>query len=177
MRINVNLSIVTSALILMAVASLLAMISITQIDQLVHGDLYNFGLEFSYRWAMPYWVNSAVIVGLSLFNIFASIVLTYYVFRGKKRASKLKANQILKIGDEDSQQHKMGEYLQPHENRAIDAGEKPTLGLRGATGERWEEKPENLIETQIAGQYCLAPKQLIRKYDVRRPKDLVDSQC
>jgi uncharacterized Zn-finger protein len=26
-----------------------------KIDSIVHGDLYNFGLQFSYAWAGPYW--------------------------------------------------------------------------------------------------------------------------
>jgi uncharacterized Zn-finger protein len=27
-----------------------------RIDSIVHGDLYNFGLQFSYDWAVEYWV-------------------------------------------------------------------------------------------------------------------------
>lgn len=40
-----------------------------------------------------------------------------------------------------------------------------------------DDEPEGLIETQIAGSSLVFHKLEIKKYDVRRPKDVVDSQC
>jgi hypothetical protein len=36
----------------------------TELDAIVHGDLYRYGLEFNYDWAGQYWNNSRLILGL-----------------------------------------------------------------------------------------------------------------
>jgi len=143
-KININISLVIFALIAMAVVSFLVMVSMTRIDHMVHGVLYDFGLRFSYRWAMPYWTCSGIIVGLSWFNIAASTILVYYIFRGGKRSLRLKAKQA----------------------------EKTEV----STGELVEQNG-NLIEMQILDKYCEVPKPQVKSYDVRHPKDVVDSQC
>lgn len=167
MRVNINTSSITSALIVMAVVSLLVMISLTQIDHLVHGDLYNFGLRFSYRWAMPYWIYSGIIIISSLFNIVASIALTYLILK-RKTGLKLKGEEAEKVEEEDRQQQKLGEYVKPPEE-PIPPVERPTR-LPG------EAPSEGLIEIQVKEQLEV-PTSPIKKYDVRRPKDVVDSQC
>lgn len=96
-KISINLSAVALALIIMAVVSLLIMISLTQLDNLIHDNLSDFGLRFSYRWAMPYWVYSCIIISLSWFNIAASIMLTYYVFKKRKRSPRPEVQQAEKV--------------------------------------------------------------------------------
>ncbi len=95
MRLGVNRSAFASALIIMAVISLLIMICLTRLDFIVHSVLYNFGVRFSYRWAMPYWTSSAVIIGLSWFNIGASFTLVYYVSRRRKPSPSLITEQAI----------------------------------------------------------------------------------
>lgn len=143
-KISINLSVVILALIVMAVVSFFVMVSVTQIDQLVHGVLYDFGLRFSYRWAMPYWIYSGVIVGLSWFNIVASTALIYYIFTRSKRSPRPEIQQAEKIE---------------------------------APAEQLVEQHEDLIEIQVLDQYCEAPVLKIRRYDVRHPREVVDSQC
>ncbi|MCW3985558.1 MAG: hypothetical protein NWE91_04000 [Candidatus Bathyarchaeota archaeon] len=142
-KININLSAVVVALIVMAVASFLVMVSQTQIDQLVHGVLYDFGLRFSYRWAMPYWASSGAIVGLSWFNIVASITLVYYIFRNK-RSPRPETQQVERIE---------------------------------APAEQLVAQHEDIVEIQVLDQYCESQVLKIRSYDVRHPRDVVDSQC
>ena len=35
-----------------------------QIDEMIHGQLYDYGLQFSYQWAAPYWTLEWLILGL-----------------------------------------------------------------------------------------------------------------
>ncbi len=149
MKIRINLSAVVTALIVMAAVSLLVIGVLTRLDRIVHGDLYNFGLRFSYRWAMPYWVNSGFVILLSWFNIIAAITLTYYVFKKRKSAPRLAAHQAA------------------HHAMQVKASVEELV-----------ERPEELVEAQILDQYCeslSAPQ--IKSYDVRHPKDVIDSQC
>jgi hypothetical protein len=60
------------ALVLLGDAMLcIALVMIVQIDQLVHGTLYSFGLVFSDSWAQPYWL----MVRLTLVLIGAAMLL------------------------------------------------------------------------------------------------------
>lgn len=80
MEANINLSALSAVLVAMAAGSLATMFSLTQINQIVHGELYNFGLQFSYRWALPYWLYSGIVFGLSWISISLSIVIAFYMF-------------------------------------------------------------------------------------------------
>ncbi|UCG37261.1 MAG: hypothetical protein JSV64_03020 [Candidatus Bathyarchaeota archaeon] len=102
MQSNINHSAVSVVLVLIAAASLLVMLSLTQINYLVHGDLYSFGLQFSYRWAMPYWVFSGLVFGLSWVNIFVAITLTLYIFKKTHRKSADSADTLRTKASEGS---------------------------------------------------------------------------
>jgi uncharacterized Zn-finger protein len=43
------------ALVLWLVSSALVLFLLSRIDSIVHGALYNYGLQFSFAWADPYW--------------------------------------------------------------------------------------------------------------------------
>ena len=43
-------------LVLWLVSSALVIYFLSRIDSIVHGELYSFGLQFSYDWAVGYWV-------------------------------------------------------------------------------------------------------------------------
>ncbi len=149
MGTRVNVSAVRFAIILMAILSLLVMVMLTRIDHIVQGVLYDFGLNFSYRWAMPYWISSALIVGVSWFNIVASIILIYYVLRGKPVFGNLKTRPG--VGLEANQQLTLNNYADRHDVRVRD---------------------EPLIQEQIGGLSVQ-----IERYEVTQPRDVVDSQC
>jgi hypothetical protein len=57
-RLRVALVILGDAMLLVAVILLL------QIDQLVNGTLYSYGLVFSSDWAQPYWLLMRVSLAL-----------------------------------------------------------------------------------------------------------------
>ena len=64
-RLRVALVILGDVMLLVAVILLL------QIDQLVNGTLYNYGLVFSSDWAQPYWL----LIRVSLILIIVAIFL------------------------------------------------------------------------------------------------------
>lgn len=62
------------ALWLASVVPVLLLLS--RIDSIVHGDLYNFGLQFSVAWADPYWTALHLIyVSLAVPAVFSVVVL------------------------------------------------------------------------------------------------------
>jgi len=68
-----------TVLVLVATAS--AVYSLNLIDKIVHVTLYNYGLQFSYEWASPYWtVLKIVQVLMSLVAVF-NLISFVYVYR------------------------------------------------------------------------------------------------
>ncbi len=60
----------------------LALYFLSSLDNIVHGTLYNYGLQFSYDWASPYWSTFRIIqllIGstaiLSLFSLVSCLVI------------------------------------------------------------------------------------------------------
>lgn len=164
MRSNVNLSAIRLALVAVAFLSLLVMLLHNRLDQLVHTVLYSFGLQFSYTWATPYWVNSALIVGLSWFNIIASFALIWYLYKGTKQFKPTTQGVSGETGERRGQ-IKLDAYAHSGEH-------KP----QGATQQRAQAFEEDSAEASIQEQVWEAEAQ-VNVWDVRRPKDVVDSQC
>lgn len=81
METSLNLSATGLLLILVAASSLFVMFSLNHINYIVHGELYNFGLQFSYRWAMPYWIFSGIVFSFCWVNISLAIALTFYLLK------------------------------------------------------------------------------------------------
>lgn len=98
----------------MAAASLFIMLSLNQINYLVHGDLYNYGLQFSYVWAMPYWVLSGIVFGLCWVNIAITALAAIYVFKkGRKVVTVNQENQEETGAQiEGKEQRKLAEFMQ-----------------------------------------------------------------
>jgi len=70
----------------MAAASLFSMVCMLKIDQIVHRDLYNYGLQFSYAWATPYWNTARLVFAMAWLNIIAAITLHLFTFVLRPRA-------------------------------------------------------------------------------------------
>jgi len=156
METNINPSAISTVLILMAAASLFTMLSLNQMNYIVHGDLYNYGLQFSYRWAMPYWVSSGIIFGLSWVNIFLSIIVTLYIFK-KSRKSTLISNilQTKKIEEavqlrEEKEQKKLSEYVKPQKEKPEVLKEEITEASREEFLGDEIKQPEETIKAQEA---------------------------
>jgi hypothetical protein len=60
---------VSIVLILMAVASLISMLGTLRIDSIINHTLYSYGLQFSTKWAIPYWTTAAIVFSMGWFII------------------------------------------------------------------------------------------------------------
>lgn len=92
MKSNVG-GITSLVLVIVASSSLISMIALTRLDNIVHTDLYRYGLSFSYEWAMPYWTMTTFVFAMGWVNIFMAIVFQFYVLaygRGKAGQIPLK---------------------------------------------------------------------------------------
>ena len=107
-------TIVKIVLILWIVSSVFILFLLRQIDQIVYGDLYNYGLQFSYEWAVPYWTNYRLImifllvpVALSAVTLFADLLAW---LRGERIEVTVKkrepATAIKKVSDKKVERHK-----------------------------------------------------------------------
>lgn len=84
--------------------------------------------------------------------------------------------QMLSYREEGEPQQKLGEYVKPSEVGLTNTMEKYMQEPSETPAEELIEQTENLIEIQIQEQYYDVQLK-IKKYDVRHPKDIVDSQC
>jgi hypothetical protein len=76
MKPNSNVTSLTA--LLSATTSLVVMVCFFQIDKIVHGTLYSYGLEFSYSWADPYWMLARIVFAMGWLNIIIALVVQLY---------------------------------------------------------------------------------------------------
>jgi hypothetical protein len=126
MDTRISPSATSAILLLMAVTSLLIMLSLNQINYMVHGDLYNFGLQFSYRWAMPYWILSGIVFGLSWTNIAVSIVFTLYIQKKSRkrtldsaRIPQTERTEAIALKADEKEQKKISEFLDAQKEESV----------------------------------------------------------
>jgi hypothetical protein len=74
-------------LILIAGASLVSMLATLSIDHIINHDLYNYGLQFSTRWAVPYWTTVAVVFSMGWFIILTAIAFELHLVIQRFRRS------------------------------------------------------------------------------------------
>jgi len=69
-------------LLFVVVMNVIVFVLLEQLNFFIHGDLYNYGLIFSYEWATGIWQNSlscwAFIIGATAFAAFAMV--PHYIF-------------------------------------------------------------------------------------------------
>lgn len=88
--------------VIISIFALIAAITVayllTIIDSIVHGQLYQFGLSFSYDWANPYWM--VLRISLALLGLIAaasSVNITHFVWRKLKSHEKLKEMESTEV--------------------------------------------------------------------------------
>jgi hypothetical protein len=77
----------------------LAVYFLSSLDSLIHGTLYNYGLQFSYEWASPYWSTLRmvqVLIGLTAILSVFSFILS--LFLGQKMQVQVKPKKIKAMG-------------------------------------------------------------------------------
>jgi hypothetical protein len=88
----------------MAAASLISMIAAISIERIVSHDLSSYGLQFSYRWAIPYWNTIGTVIAMAWLNIVAAVAFQIYRIRTIRKEERQSANEqyenTLKTRDE-----------------------------------------------------------------------------
>lgn len=160
MEASVNSSALSAVLIALAACSLFTMLSLNQMNYIVQGDLYNYGLQFSYRWAMPYWVFSGIVFGLSWTNIFLSIIVALYIFRRSRKHASASGNIQAKTTETAEQpagekkQRKLNEFLEPQNSETTKPKETSN---EEHVDEEEIKQPEESIGTSKAQESQAAP--------------------
>jgi hypothetical protein len=85
-------------LILWLVSSAFIIVLLGKIDSIVHGDLYNYGLQFSLSWASSYWFFARLIyVLLAIPLIFSAVALVSGLLnRGNGNRVRISMKEIKK---------------------------------------------------------------------------------
>lgn len=69
-----------------------AIVSLFQVDMVVHGTLYDYGLQFYYDWAMPYWMFERLAIGfftgVAAANAFSLVYILFAEKDWKQKPSK-----------------------------------------------------------------------------------------
>lgn len=90
-------------LVAMAAASLISMIAAFSANTIVNGDLYSYGLQFNYDWAIPYWDLMGIVFAMAWLNIIAAIAFQIYrirTIRKEERSANEQFENTLKSKDE-----------------------------------------------------------------------------
>jgi uncharacterized Zn-finger protein len=67
-------------LVVWIVSSGFLLFSLNQIDGIIHDRMYDFGLQFSYEWAQPYWTYIRLVyVALSIPMFLSAVALTFSI--------------------------------------------------------------------------------------------------
>ena len=67
--------------VLVLAATAYAVYCLTLLDNVVHGTLYNYGLQFSYDWANPYWMLLRIVQAMIVLATMFNVVSLVYVYR------------------------------------------------------------------------------------------------
>jgi len=79
----------------MAACSVASIVLLLQVDVLVHGTLYNYGLQFNNGWAIPYWNTIRIVFAILSFVAIASTGLQLYNVTRKKEKKTVDLDQKL----------------------------------------------------------------------------------
>jgi len=88
----------SQVVIVMAAASLFSMVCMLRIDQIVHRDLYSYGLQFSYEWATPYWNTARALLAMSGLSVIAAITVHLYTLVSRRKPLVSRLKQVLVSG-------------------------------------------------------------------------------
>jgi hypothetical protein len=94
MRIHIENK-VSIVLILLAGASLVSMLATLNIDHIINHDLYNYGLQFSTKWADPYWRLVALVFSMGWFIILTSLAFElHFVIQWRRNRKEPEATRV-----------------------------------------------------------------------------------
>ena len=84
------------ALVIWLVSSVFVVFLLGQIDGIVHSRLYDFGLSFSYDWAVPYWTSLRLIYVCLAFPAFLTVGIFVFGFWSYLRGGRVVVSRVEK---------------------------------------------------------------------------------
>ena len=74
---------------LAVVLELAVLLIFSRLDNLVHGDLYNYGLSFSSAWAFDYWNSQAIVIDSLIFSLVLTAItlVPFYIYSNERSVS------------------------------------------------------------------------------------------
>jgi len=164
--------VISLVLVLIAASSFVSMISMFRIDGIVHGDLYRYGLRFSYEWAMPYWAMTTIVFAVSWFNIIAAVAFEFYVLIFGRKEAEMSAVEREPLRTETSQELPP----QPIEEKQAETQAQPTEKVEEykeqepRPAEKVEKEPEE-TQTTVEGISQQGPSETTRTEEVEGQKE------
>jgi outer membrane biosynthesis protein TonB len=128
------------------------MICLYQIDSIVNGTLYSYGLQFSYNWAGPYWRLTQIGFTIGWLNIIIAFAVQLNNIRMKNKAEQpataiekawetAKTPETEKTPEESAKEHKETEPTKPPEETPKTAPE-PEAQEKKEEPQQPEKTPE-----------------------------------
>jgi uncharacterized membrane protein len=132
------------AVVLMAATSVVLMVCLYQIDNIVHGTLYNYGLQFSYNWAGPYWKMTQLGFAVGWVNIIVAFVVQLNaVARERANEKAQKSEKEQKQGEPPRKSSESTERRSPHEETSK-APPEPQEQEKKEEPQQPETKPDEI---------------------------------
>ena len=79
-------TVVQWVLVVVAACSLVSVVALFQVDSIVHGSLYSYGLQFSDGWAVPYWNSIRVVFAMGWLTFGVAVAFQVYAVTRKSSA-------------------------------------------------------------------------------------------
>jgi hypothetical protein len=77
---------VSWVVLVMAACSLFSMVGTLEIDGIINRELYQYGLQFSYAWATPYWTTAGFVFAMGWLNIITALIIHVRILYLKRKA-------------------------------------------------------------------------------------------
>jgi hypothetical protein len=143
---SLGLSPVSIILVIIAASSLISMIGLFQVDRMINYDLYDYGLKFSYGWAMPYWTLTKLMFAMGWFNIIVAITFHLYLLAYGTRPTKQFETEV----EKDTSRAEIIEKTQPIKEEKIETQPEPETKSTESIEQQKEQelKPTEPVEEQ-----------------------------
>lgn len=66
-----------------------------RLNSIVHGDLYRYGLQFSYEWSMQYWIYAGIIFGLLGLAITTTVISVALIFLSARPLGEIDTTKLM----------------------------------------------------------------------------------
>lgn len=137
--------VVSWIVVLMAACSLFSMIGTLEIDGIINHELYQYGLQFNYAWATPYWNIVGFVFAMGWLNIVAAMAVHIHALALRRKASGRVAGQA----EKETTQTEAVEKLEEEKPKPAETREQP-IDMQVSVIETNEQ--ERKEETQTAAE-------------------------